>query len=223
MGARAVFTLRNDESYSSLIGVFFGPFSTLPAIIVSLFSRSWGAAWLITGGLVSLGAFVVSLIQRGYRIDELLELLSRFLSTVTGPMILLGLGLVWVHRRMDNSDTREPSGEQRHRVALFTLMMGCYALLSLGAFVVADLPPFIAAFETRWGPWLISLLFGPLVMLAMGRFIGMPMYLAETAIVCGLVWVAMMEKKWRRAALWGALIVWIISGLLFLVIVDVWS
>ena len=61
------------------------------------------------------------------------------------------------------------------------------------------------------------------MILAMGRFIGMPVYLAESVVVLGLLWLAITNENRRRAALLGALAAWIASGLLFLAIVFAWS
>ena len=95
--------------------------------------------------------------------------------------------------------------------------------LSAGAFIVADFPPFSAAIETGWGVGVITLLLGPLMILAMGRFIGMPVYLAESVVVLGLLWLAIADQGRRRAALLGALAAWLGSGILFLLIVFAWS
>ena len=223
IGARAIFTFRSDEPVSSWVGVLLGPLSTLPAVALAMVTRRWSAAWLVVGGLVSLGALVVSGVGKATPPGALAELALFFLLMGSGPMIALGLGLVWIERRGsdESQDTREISDGRSRRVEF--LILSSYLLLSAGAFIVADSPPFSAAIETGWGIGVITLLLGPLMILAMGRFIGMPVYLAESVVVLGLLWLAITNENRRRAALLGALAAWIASGLLFLAIVFAWS
>ncbi|HMH53179.1 MAG TPA: hypothetical protein VK548_23280 [Candidatus Acidoferrum sp.] len=223
LGTKAVFTFRNDEPYSSWIGILFGPLSTLPAVALALVSRRWSAAWLVAGGLVSLGVLVVTEVGKGNPAGEAAEFLLHFLFMVAGPMIALGLGLVWVHRRLARLGPPTISAARTRHTKFLALVLGGYFLLSLGALFVADFRFFKTAIDTTWGLWVISLLLGPLMMLAMGRFIGMPIYLAESVVVLGLLWLAITAAKRRRAALLGALAAWVVSGLFFLAIVFGWS
>ena len=80
----AVMVFRQGEPATSWITVLFGPFSTLPALVASLFSRKVGGYWLIVGSLISLMAFVI----------ESTENVLPFFLTVTLPMLALGGGLL---------------------------------------------------------------------------------------------------------------------------------
>ena len=223
MGTKAVFTFGKDEPYTSWVGIFSGPLSTLPAVAIALYSRRWSAGWLIAGGIVSLVALSVRATAKGNPLGEFAELLTSFLLMVTGPMIALGLGLLWIDRRLENHPwSRIASGKTGH-LNLLVVGLISYFLLSLGAFVVADFRLFNTAIEPILGLWLTTLLLGPLMMLALGRFIGMPVYLAESVVVLGLLWLAITDQGRRRAALLGALAAWLVSGLLFLAIVFAWS
>ena len=222
MATKAVFTFRNDELYTSWVGIVLGPLSTLPAVALALYRRRWGAFWLIGGGVISFIALSIRASVKGNPVSEFAELLTPFLLTVIGPMIALGLGLLWIDRHFKNQPWLCVASE-RTRHAKFIGIIGAYVLLSLGAFFVADLPLFETVLETRWGAVALTLLLGPFMMLAMGRFIGMPVYLAQSVVVLGLVWLAIAKQERRRAALFGALAAWIASGLIFLTIIFAWS
>ena len=219
LGGRALFTFRNDEPYSSWVGIFFGPLSTLPAVALAMFTRRWSAAWLIAGGLISLGALVVSAAGKPNPLGEFRDLVLLYLLLGSGPMIALGLGLVWIVHRLLLSDVEKVSRRRSRRMQVWGLIVSSYLLLSIAAFFVADFPLFDAVFETRWGFWVIPIVLGPLAIPALWRVIGIPIYLAETAVFLGLLWLATRSADRRRTGLWGALAVWIVSGLFFLSIV----
>ena len=223
MGTKVVFTFPQGEPFTSWVGMFSGPLSTLPAVALALYSRRWGASWLIAGSLVSLVALSVSVAGKANPASEFTELLASFLLMVSGPMAALGLGLFWIDRRLMTQPLLSIFSKQSRFMNLLGLILISYFLLSLGAFVVADLPLFTLVLETGWGAGVLTLLLGPLMMLAMGRFIGMPVYLAESVVVLGLLWLAIADQGRRRAALLGALAAWLGSGILFLVIVFAWS
>ena len=217
LGAKALFIVRNDEPYSSWIAVLCGPLSTLPAVALGILTRRWGAAWLVAGALVSLGASAMGAAGSGHGPGVVAEHVLAFLLMVSGPMIALGSGLIWLQRRYKGQEMLSTFGGRSHFIALATF--GCYLLLSLGALFVADLSLFKAIIEPQWGFGALTLLLGPLMMLATWRLIGVPTYLAETVVVLGLLWLAITQEKRRRAALLGALVAWIVSGLFFLAIV----
>jgi hypothetical protein len=219
LGGRALFTFRNDEPYSSWVGIFFGPLSTLPAVALAMFTRRYSAAWLIAGGLISLGALAASAAGKANPLGEFRDFVLPFLLLSGGPMIALGLGLVWIDHRLRLLGIEGVSSGRSRRMRAWPLIVSSYLLLSVGAFFVADFPLFDAVFETRWGFRVIPIVLGPLAIPALWRFIGIPIYLAETAVFLGLLWLATNSATRRRAALWGALATWIASGLFFLSIV----
>ena len=219
MGSRAVFVFRGDEPLSSWVWMLSGPLSTLPAVALAIFTRRWSAAWLVTAGLISLGALVIGRGGTAHPRGEFWELLLSYGIMVVVPMIGLGLGLFWVQRHLERTDSHQGQPE-RHRLGLASVVTLGYLLLSLGAFFAADLPIFSNAFETSWGFWILPPLLGPLALLAMMRLLGVPLYLAATVVVFGCLWLATAHAQWRRAALWSALGVWLLSGLFLVAIVQ---
>lgn len=222
MGSRAVFVFRSDEPFSSWVWVLSGPLSTLPAVALAIFSRRWSATWLITAGLISLGALVVGRGGTAHPRGAFWELLLSHGIVVMVPMIGLGLGLFWVERHLERTDSHE-GRQERHRVGLASVVTLGYILLSLGAFLAADLPIFSNVLETSWGFWIIPPLLGPLAMLTMIGLLGLPLYLAETVIIFGCLWLATTHEQWRRAASLSALVAWLLSGLFLLAIVQWWG
>ena len=222
MATRTIFTFRNDEPYTSWVGILAGPLSTLPAVALALYRRRWSAHWLIGGGAISFIALSVKAVAKGNPVGESAEFLTSFLMIVIGPMVALGLGLLWIDRHLKNQPWPYVASE-RTRHLKFLGILSSYLLLSLGAFFVADLAFFKAALDTPWGVGLLTVLLGPLMMLAMTRFIGLPIFLAESAVVLGLLWLAIARREQRRAALFGALAAWIGSGLIFLAIMFAYS
>ena len=222
MGGRALFVFRSDEPFSSWVWVLSGPLSTLPAVALAIFSRRWSATWLITAGVISLGTLVVGRGGTAHTPGEFWELLLSYGIMVVVPMIGLGLGLFWVQRHLERTDSHQGRPE-RHRLGLASVVTLGYLLLSLGAFFAADLPILSNAFETSWGFWILPPLLGPLAMLAMMRLLGVPLYLAATVVVFGCLWLATAYAEWRRAALLSALVVWLLSGLFLVAIVQFWG
>ena len=219
LGGRAIFTFRNDEPVSSWVAMLFGSLSTLPAVVLALFSRPWSAIWLIAGGLISLGAFLAGAVTSGYPARQVAETCAFFLMMVSGPMVLLGLGLIWAHSRLQRLGDFSILKLSNRRTQFLVLIVSSYLLLSIGALFVAEVPLFMAMLNTPLGLCAILVVLGPLATLATARLIGLPIYLIETVVVFGLVWLALTGEKRRRASLIGAVSAWLISGLLFWVIV----
>jgi hypothetical protein len=222
MATRAVFTFRNDEPYTSWIGIFAGPLSTLPAVALALYRRRWSALWLIGGGAISLIALSVKIVAKGNPVGESVEFLTSFLLIVVCPMVALGLGLFWIDRRLKNQPWPYVASENTRHLKFLGILC-CYVLLSFGAFFAADFPLFKAVLDTRWSDEVLAVLLGPLMTLATARFIGLPIFLAESVVVLGLLWLAIARREQRRAALFGALAAWIGSGLIFLAIMFAYS
>lgn len=84
--AEAWFVSRNVEPISFWIFLVWGPLSTLPAVIVSLFWKRIGGIWLVSGSLFSLIAWIV-----GTGTTRDLEDLMRIFISYTAPMFVLGL------------------------------------------------------------------------------------------------------------------------------------
>lgn len=100
IGVRSLWVFRSGEPLSSWMIIFAGPLSTLPAILLTIFRRSWGAGWLIGGGLFSLGVIVVTEMANGEPTTEIANAAFRYSATIALPMVLLGLGLLSLHRRV---------------------------------------------------------------------------------------------------------------------------
>lgn len=225
MGGRALFVFRNDEPLSSWVWVFSGFISTLPAAALAIFSRRWSAGWLIMGGLISLGALVARGGGKGDRGGEFWGFLLSHAITVTVPMIGLGLGLLWLQRHLEGANFRRTDSQERrhkrHRYRLLYLAtLSGYILLSLGAIFGTNLPIASKALETTWGLWSLPPLLGPLAVLAMVGVLGVPLYLVATVIVFAFLWLAAAHERWRRTALLSALMVWLLSGLFLLAMVQ---
>ena len=222
MATRTIFTFRNDEPYTSWVGIFAGPLSTLPAVALALYRRRWSALWLIGGGVISFIALSVKATAKGNPVGESVEFLTSFLLIVVCPMVALGLGILWIDRHLKNQPWPYVASEGTRHLK-FLGILGFYLLLSLGAFFVADFPLFKAVPDSQWSDGVLALLLGPLMILAVARIIGMPIYLAESVVVLGLLWLAIARREQRRAALFGALAAWIGSGLIFLAIMFAYS
>lgn len=209
---RALWVFRNNEPLSSWVSVLAGPVSTLPATLLAVFRRRWGAVWLLGGALASLGGVVAHELVNGESLAEVATAAVRYSVPISIPMILLGFGLVWLERSLGQAELPAVQPCRRYYVLIWTVMLGVYVVLSVVTFLVADWPAVIQAFETRWRSLLIAPVLGPLTMLAMSRLLGVPLYLAETAVVFGLLWIAATSQAWCRTALLGALAAWVLSG-----------
>ena len=71
LGVKSVWVFRNGEPLSSWIIIAAGPLSTLPATLLALFRRPWGAGWLIGGGLLSLTVVVLTEIASAEPVTEI--------------------------------------------------------------------------------------------------------------------------------------------------------
>src|SRR5262249_24263259 len=94
-------TFRESEPLTSWVIVLAGPASTLPATLLAIRSRRWGAAWLIAGVAVSLATVVLADALYHESLAVIARSASRYTTVVDGPMILLGAGLLWARRRLD--------------------------------------------------------------------------------------------------------------------------
>jgi hypothetical protein len=98
-GVRSLWIFRNGEPLSSWMIILAGPLSTLPAVLLAILRQSWGAGWLIGGGLFSLGVVIATEMAKGEPTREIANAAVRYSTTIALPMVLLGLGLVCLHRR----------------------------------------------------------------------------------------------------------------------------
>jgi len=103
IGVRSLWVFRSGEPLSSWIIILAGPLSTLPATLLAIVRRSWGAAWLIAGGLFSLGVVVITEMANSEVTTEIASAAFRYSETIALPMVLLGLGLLSLHRRVDRT------------------------------------------------------------------------------------------------------------------------
>lgn len=216
---RALWLFRSNESLSSWVILFAGPISTLPATLLAVFRRRWGAVWLLGGALVSLGGVLVDGLVKGNSLVEVATAAVYYSIPISIPMILLGLGLLRFHTSLGQVELPAAQSGRRYYMLMWIVMLGMYVVLSVVIFLVADWPVFLQAFETRWGFLVIAPFLGPLAILGMSRLLGVPLYLAETAVVFGLLWIAATSQEWCRTALLGALAAWVLSGFFILGIV----
>ena len=100
IGLRSLFVFRNAEPLSSWMIILGGPLTTLPAVLMGLFRRSWGAIWLIAGGLFSLSVVIVTEATSGERIAEIAAAAFRFSVMFTIPMVTIGMAL-WLFPSRD--------------------------------------------------------------------------------------------------------------------------
>jgi predicted membrane channel-forming protein YqfA (hemolysin III family) len=98
VATRAIFVLRETDPLSAVIVLLAGPLSTLPATLLAIFSRRLGAAWLIAGGVISFVALMVYGVMQAETVAGMAEMGLTHLVTTAGPMILLGLGVLWLDR-----------------------------------------------------------------------------------------------------------------------------
>jgi hypothetical protein len=209
---RALWVFRNNEPLSSWVILFAGPISTLPATLLAVFRRRWGAVWLLGGALMSLGGVVADQLVKGSSLAEVATAAVYFSIPISIPMSLLGLGLLWVQPSLGQVESPAALSGRRDYMLMWSLMLGIYVVLSVVIFLVPDWPVFLQPFETRWGSLVMAPCLGPLAVLFMSRLLGVPLYLAETAVVFGLLWIAATSQAWCRTALLGALAAWVLSG-----------
>lgn len=100
IGSRAVFVLREDDPLSLLIVFLAGPLSTLPAALLAIFSRRLSVVWLIAGAVISFGALMAYGMGRAETAETIAEMALMHLLMTAGPMILLGLGFLWLDRSL---------------------------------------------------------------------------------------------------------------------------
>lgn len=108
VAGRAFFTMKTDRPVMPLVIIVSGPFSTLPALLLTLVRRTWGAIWLIAGGLLSLGAMVLEEIAIEQPKSEALYGVLYYSTTIVVPMVVLGLVILSLHRRIEHERTRTP-------------------------------------------------------------------------------------------------------------------
>jgi len=209
---RALWVFRNNEPLSSWVILFAGPISTLPATLLAVFCRRWGAVWLLGGALVSLGGVVADELVKGNSLVEAATAAVYYSIPISIPMILLGLGLLRFHSSLGQVELPAAQSGRHHHMLMWIVTLGIHFVLSVVVFLVADWPVFLQAFETRWGFLVIAPFLGPLAILGMSRLLGVPLYLAETVVVFGLLWIAVTSHAWCRTAFLGALAAWVLSG-----------
>jgi hypothetical protein len=93
LAIRSLFVFRNDEPLSSFVIIMAGPLTTLPAVLLAIFRRSWGATWLVAGSLLSLGVVIATEIANGKTIVDINSLAVRYFVTIAIPMLAVGVGL----------------------------------------------------------------------------------------------------------------------------------
>jgi len=86
VGLKTIFVFTNKEPFLVWIFVFFGPLTTLPAVILSFFKPKIGGTCLIVGSLLSLIATVILSVER----KELDVILSSFFR-YSVPMLMMGI------------------------------------------------------------------------------------------------------------------------------------
>lgn len=91
LGTMAIFVFREEEPLTSWITILFGPLSTLPAVILSIFRRQIGGMWLIIGSVISLIALAI---------DQPLNIqkIFRFVIIMSGPMALIGSAILFMSK-----------------------------------------------------------------------------------------------------------------------------
>lgn len=99
IGLRGLWVFREHEPLSSWIVILTGPLSMLPATLLAVFRRPWGASWLIGGGLLSLGGVVLTEVNNGETAMEVTSAALSYSRAIALPMFLVGVGLILLHRR----------------------------------------------------------------------------------------------------------------------------
>lgn len=87
LATQAVVVFAASEPLSSWVSILGGPASTLPAVLLAVFWRRGGGAWLVTGSAVSCLALLVT--EGGAT-----EALFPFLWMIGLPMLLVGAMLL---------------------------------------------------------------------------------------------------------------------------------
>lgn len=94
LGVSSLAVFRDGVPLASRIAIIAGPFSTLPCVIVGIFSRKTGAALLIAGGIVS---FVALSLTAGMSSD-----IVPFFFLVTIPMVTIGGGFLILKKERES-------------------------------------------------------------------------------------------------------------------------
>ncbi len=92
LGNAGIFVFRNGEPLSSWVAVISGVLSTLPLVVLSIWSPRWGGWGLLVGAVVS-GCAVVSSDWPNWQ-----EHLPGLVTRTAGPASVLGLGLIGAGR-----------------------------------------------------------------------------------------------------------------------------
>jgi hypothetical protein len=92
-GIKALFVFRNNEPILSLLILIFGPLSTLPALLVGLFWKRFGAIWVLFGSIISFSLVILSLLPK-----RILGIGNYFVM-FSGPMLLIGFILLYLSRK----------------------------------------------------------------------------------------------------------------------------
>ena len=87
---QTIFVMRDE--WLLLIALIIGPLSIIPAVVLSLWKPRLGGSWLIIAGI---GFSVVVAAHSG---AEMVQLQTAFLH-FSLPMILLGVGFIWIAKR----------------------------------------------------------------------------------------------------------------------------
>jgi hypothetical protein len=84
---QTIFVMRHE--WLLLIALIIGPLSIIPAVVVSIWRARLGGWWLISAGIAF---FAITIFHEGIESGQIES--AFFLFAL--PIILLGLGLVWV-------------------------------------------------------------------------------------------------------------------------------
>src|ERR1043165_6084887 len=100
MAVRSLWVFSAGEPLASWIIVLAGPFSTLPALLIAVVSRSWGGRWLLGGGLLSLCFVGGSEVMNGEGAGDVTMAAFSYSAVVAFPMVSIGILLRLIHRRL---------------------------------------------------------------------------------------------------------------------------
>lgn len=93
IGVRSLLVFRTAEPLSSWVIILGGPLTTLPAVLLAIFRRSWGAGWLIAGGLFSLSVVIATEFANGGSVATIASEAFQYSITITIPIVVIGMGL----------------------------------------------------------------------------------------------------------------------------------
>lgn len=97
VGLQTIFVMK--EEWLLLIALIIGPFSILPAVLVSMWRPRFGGWWLICAGV---GFSLLALLHPGLEISQLKSAAFRF----SLPMVLLGIGFVLTGKLASSMDQK---------------------------------------------------------------------------------------------------------------------